>query len=98
MLTIEEWTDLARAVAACQERKTADYLTEHDLEDIAERYALEWDEATDGLCHARRVRRTSRLAPSRDTGRGFLFGHSVCRTRSALRPVNFSQRCTMTSQ
>ena len=48
MLTIEEWTDLARAVAACQERKTADYLTEHDLEDIAERYALEWYEATDG--------------------------------------------------
>ena len=48
MLTIEEWTDLARAVAACQERKTADYLTEHDLEDIAECYALEWDEATDG--------------------------------------------------
>ncbi|MBX3435802.1 MAG: hypothetical protein KF847_20990 [Pirellulales bacterium] len=48
MLTIEEWTDLARAVAACQERKTADYLTEHDLEDIAERYALEWDEAADG--------------------------------------------------
>ena len=48
MLTIEEWTDLARAVAACQERKTADYLTELDLEDIAERYALEWDEATDG--------------------------------------------------
>jgi hypothetical protein len=48
MLTLEEWTDLARAVAACQERKTADYLTEHDLEDMAERYALEWDEATDG--------------------------------------------------
>ena len=48
MLTIEEWTDLARAVAACQERKAADYLTEHDLDDIAERYALEWDEATDG--------------------------------------------------
>jgi len=48
MVTIEEWTDLARAVAACQERKTADYLTEHDLEDIAERYALEWDEAADG--------------------------------------------------
>jgi len=48
MLTIEEWTDLARAVAACQGRKTADYLTENDLEDIAERYALEWDEATDG--------------------------------------------------
>jgi len=48
MLTIEEWTDLARAVAACQERKTAEYLTDHDLENIAERYALEWDEATDG--------------------------------------------------
>jgi hypothetical protein len=48
MLTIEEWTDLARAVAACQDRKTADYLTERDLEDIADRYALEWDEATDG--------------------------------------------------
>jgi hypothetical protein len=48
MLTIEEWTDLARAVAACQERKTADYLTDHDLEDIAERYALEWDETADG--------------------------------------------------
>jgi hypothetical protein len=48
MLTIEEWTDLARAVAACQQRKTAEYLTEHDLEDIAERYALDWDEATDG--------------------------------------------------
>ena len=48
MLTIEEWADLARAVAACQERKTAEYLTDHDLEDIAERYALEWDEAADG--------------------------------------------------
>ena len=48
MVTIEEWTELARAVAACQDRKTADYLTEHDLDDIAARYALEWDEATDG--------------------------------------------------
>jgi hypothetical protein len=48
MLTIEEWTNLARAVAACQERKTAEYLTDHDLEDIAERYVLEWDEAVDG--------------------------------------------------
>ena len=48
MLTIEEWADLARAVAACQERKTAEYLTDHDLEDIAERYALEWDGAVDG--------------------------------------------------
>jgi len=48
MLTIDEWTDLARAVAACQERKTAEYLTDQDLEDIADRYALEWDEAIDG--------------------------------------------------
>ncbi|MBX3360414.1 MAG: hypothetical protein KF912_15345 [Phycisphaeraceae bacterium] len=48
MLTIEEWTDLARAAATCQERMTAEYLTDQDLEDIAERYALEWDEATDG--------------------------------------------------
>ena len=48
MVTIEEWTGLARAVAACQGRKTADYLTEHALEDFTDRYALEWDEATDG--------------------------------------------------
>lgn len=48
MLTLEEWSDLARAVAACQERKTAEYLAEYDLEDIAKRYALEWDVATDG--------------------------------------------------
>ena len=48
MVTIEEWADLARAVASCQERKTAEYLTDNDLEDIAERYALEWHEATDG--------------------------------------------------
>ncbi|QOJ16273.1 MAG: hypothetical protein HRU76_01085 [Phycisphaeraceae bacterium] len=48
MLTIEEWTDLARAVAACQGRKTAEYLTDRDLDDIAERYALDWHEATDG--------------------------------------------------
>jgi hypothetical protein len=48
MLTIEEWTDLARAAAACQGRKTADYLTENDLEDIAERCAVEWDQTADG--------------------------------------------------
>jgi hypothetical protein len=48
MLTLEEWTDLARAVAACQDRTTAEYLTDRDLEDIAERYALEWDKAADG--------------------------------------------------
>jgi hypothetical protein len=48
MLTIKEWTDMARAVAACQERKTADYLTKHDLEDIAERDAIERDVAGHG--------------------------------------------------
>jgi predicted mannosyl-3-phosphoglycerate phosphatase (HAD superfamily) len=47
MLTIEEWTGLARAAAACQEAQTAAYLTERDLEDIAE-YEVEWNEATDG--------------------------------------------------
>lgn len=34
--------------SACQQRKTAEYLTDHDLEDIAVRYAYEWDEAADG--------------------------------------------------
>ena len=48
MLTIEDWTHLARAVAACQQRTTADYLTDRDLEDIAELHALEWDDAADG--------------------------------------------------
>ncbi len=48
MLTIEEWADLARAVAACQQRQAAEYLTEDDLDDIAERCAFEWDEAADG--------------------------------------------------
>ena len=47
MLTIEEWTVLARAVGACQGRQAADYLTPRDLEDIAE-YEVEWNEATDG--------------------------------------------------
>lgn len=48
MITLEEWTALARAVAACQERTTADYLIEHNLEDIAGRHTLEWGEAADG--------------------------------------------------
>ena len=47
MLTVEEWADLARSVAACMGRKTADLLIERDLEDAAE-YGLAWDEATDG--------------------------------------------------
>jgi hypothetical protein len=48
VLTIEEWASLARAVASCQGGKAADYLTENDLEGIAERHALAWDEASDG--------------------------------------------------
>lgn len=48
LLTIEECTDLARAFTACPQRKSADYLTEHDLGDIADRVALEWCEAADG--------------------------------------------------
>jgi len=48
MLTVEEWACLARAVAACQGRKAAEYLTDRDLDDIGGRYAIEWDEAADG--------------------------------------------------
>ncbi len=48
MVTVGEWVDLAAAVAACQGRRTAEYLTDRDLDDVAGRYALEWDEAADG--------------------------------------------------
>jgi len=48
MLTIEEWVDLARAVAAANGRTTAEWLTERDLEDIAGPLDVEWDEAADG--------------------------------------------------
>lgn len=48
MLTIEEWVDLARAVAAATGRTTAEWLTERDLEDIAGPIEIEWDEAADG--------------------------------------------------
>ena len=48
MVTVEEWADLARAVAACSGRKTADLLTERDLEEIADDPPLPWDEAVDG--------------------------------------------------
>ena len=46
--TVEEWADLARAVAACSGRKTADLLTERDLEEVADYPPLPWDEAVDG--------------------------------------------------
>jgi hypothetical protein len=48
MLTLEEWVDLARAVAAATGRTTADLLTPRDLEDMADLYPDEWDEAVDG--------------------------------------------------
>lgn len=34
MLTVDEWASLAKAVAACTGRKTADLLTDRDLEQI----------------------------------------------------------------
>ncbi|MFN7315952.1 MAG: hypothetical protein ACK5VN_09830 [Phycisphaerae bacterium] len=52
MVTIDDWTTLARAVAACQGRKTAAYLSEDDLDEIASRRAIDWDEATDGVLPA----------------------------------------------
>lgn len=48
MVTVEEWADLARAVAVCTGRKTADLLTQRDLEQVAEHPPLPWDEAVDG--------------------------------------------------
>ncbi|MCE7974821.1 MAG: hypothetical protein DYG92_10960 [Leptolyngbya sp. PLA1] len=48
MVTVEEWAGLARAVAACTGGRTADLLTERDLEQIAEEPPLPWDEAVDG--------------------------------------------------
>ena len=66
-----------RAVAACQERKTADYLTEHDLGTSPSRYALNGTKRPTGSTDSRRVRRTSRLAPSRDARRGFLRPHPL---------------------
>ena len=48
MLTVEEWAALARAVAACTGQKTADLLTERDLEEVSTDPPLPWDEAVDG--------------------------------------------------
>ena len=47
MLTVEEWTALARAVAACTGQRTADLLIERDLEQVAS-YDVQWDPAVDG--------------------------------------------------
>lgn len=48
MVTVEEWAALARAVAACTDRKTADLLTQRDLEQVVEYEPVVWDEAVDG--------------------------------------------------
>ena len=47
MLTVEEWANLARAVAACTGLKAADLLGEDDLRDAAEG-GLAWDPTRDG--------------------------------------------------
>ena len=48
MLGLEEWAALARAVAACNGVKTADLLTERDLDDIADLISFDWNENIDG--------------------------------------------------
>lgn len=52
MVTVDEWATLARAVAVCQGSKTAAYLSEDDLDEIALRSAIDWDEAIDGVLPA----------------------------------------------
>jgi hypothetical protein len=47
METVDEWVALARAVARCQGMKTVGYLTERDLDQIAE-YQMDWDTERDG--------------------------------------------------
>jgi hypothetical protein len=49
MVTIDEWTELARAVAVCQGRKTIEFFADSDLDAISERASMDWDNATDGL-------------------------------------------------
>jgi len=49
MLTVEEWATLARAVAACTGQRTADLLTERDLEEVTTDPPLPWDGAVDGV-------------------------------------------------
>jgi hypothetical protein len=47
MLTVDEWVALARAVAACQGMQTVGYLTDRDLDQIAEDQ-MDWDAVADG--------------------------------------------------
>jgi hypothetical protein len=53
MVTIDEWTELARAVAAYQCRKTIEFLADSDLNAISGRASIAWDDATDGLIDVR---------------------------------------------
>lgn len=48
METVDEWLELARAVAIANGCKTADLLTERDLDHVRE-YEVEWDEGRDGF-------------------------------------------------
>lgn len=47
MLTVDEWVALARAVAACQGMQTVGYLTDRDLDQVAED-EMDWDTERDG--------------------------------------------------
>jgi hypothetical protein len=49
MVTIDEWTTLARAVASCQGRTTIEFLADSDMDAISERASIDWDDTTDGL-------------------------------------------------
>lgn len=47
MLTIDEWVALARAVARCQGMQTVGYLTDDDVDQVAED-EMDWDTDRDG--------------------------------------------------
>ncbi len=47
METVDEWVALARAVARCQGMKTVGYLTDRDLDQVAED-EMDWDVQRDG--------------------------------------------------
>jgi hypothetical protein len=53
MVTIDEWTTLARAVASCQGRTSIEFLADSDMDAISERASIAWDDATDGLIDVR---------------------------------------------
>lgn len=47
MLTVDEWVVLARAVARCQGMQTVGYLTDRDMDQVAES-KMDWDTDRDG--------------------------------------------------